>query len=412
MFRNYLLTAWKVFMRRKLFTAINLLCIVLTLVVLMVVTALLQNTFYPTGVEGKSDRFVQMVMLQSTHTGKSSRRTGTLGYKLIDQYLKPLKHAELVSAASFPQTVSVYQEGQVSEVMMRQVDAEYWKILDFSVLSGRVLNADDLQQGRMVAVLNQSTARKLFPGQQYLGQKFSAGGQVFTVVGVVEDEMHVNAFSDIWVPITSQPSSDYKNNLFGPYMAMMMAHSVAEVPALKQEILKAAATVQYDDPAIFDTARFWGDSKLQLFARTLLSDQTEDGGAAKLLGGVVAVMLLFMMLPALNLINLNVGRIMERSSEIGVRKAFGATSRQLVAQLVLENVLLCLIGGAIGLLLAAGVLWWLEGSGLIPYLKVHLNLAVFGCGLLITLVFGVLSGVIPAWKMSRLAPVHALKGNA
>jgi putative ABC transport system permease protein len=412
MLRNYLLTAWKVFMRRKLFTAINLLCIVLTLVVLLVVTALLQNTFYPTGVEGKSDRFVQMVMLQSTHTGKSSRRTGTLGYKLVDRYLKPLKHAELVSAASFPQTVSVYQEGQVSEVMMRQVDAEYWKILDFNVLSGRVLNADDLQQGRMVAVLNQSTARKLFPGQQYLGQKFSAGGQVFTVVGVVADEMHVNAFSDIWVPITSQPSSDYKNNLFGPYMAMMMAHSVEEVPALKQEILKAAATVQYDDPTIFDTAKFWGDSKLQLFARTLLSDQTEDGGAARLLSGVVAVMLLFMALPALNLINLNVGRIMERSSEIGVRKAFGATGRQLVAQLVLENVLLCLIGGAIGLLLAAGVLWWLEGSGLIPYLKVHLNLAVFGYGLLITLVFGVLSGVIPAWKMSRLAPVHALKGNA
>jgi putative ABC transport system permease protein len=54
MFRNYLLTAWKVFMRRKLFTAINLLCIVLTLVVLMVVTALLQNTFYPTGVEGRA----------------------------------------------------------------------------------------------------------------------------------------------------------------------------------------------------------------------------------------------------------------------------------------------------------------------------------------------------------------------
>jgi putative ABC transport system permease protein len=126
----------------------------------------------------------------------------------------------------------------------------------------------------------------------------------------------------------------------------------------------------------------------------------------------MTLMLLFMALPALNLINLNVGRIMERSSEIGVRKAFGATSRQLVAQLVLENVLLCLIGGAIGLVLAAGVLWWLENSGLIPYLQVHLNLAVFGYGLLITLVFGVLSGVIPAWKMSRLDPVHALKGIA
>ncbi|MEO5933822.1 MAG: FtsX-like permease family protein, partial [Duganella sp.] len=74
-------------------------------------------------------------------------------------------------------------------------------------------------------------------------------------------------------------------------------------------------------------------------------------------------------------------------------------------------VLLCLIGGAIGLVCAAGALWWLEGSGLIPYLKVELNLAVFGYGLLLTVVFGVLSGVIPAWKMSRLDPVRALKGN-
>src|SRR5471032_2737017 len=124
MFRNYLLTAWKVLLRRKLFTAINLLCIVLTLVVLMVVTALLQNTFYPTGVEGKSARFVQMIMVESSHTGKTNRRRGTLGYKLIDQYLKPLKGVEAVSAFSFPQSVSVYQEGRVSDLQMRQTDAE------------------------------------------------------------------------------------------------------------------------------------------------------------------------------------------------------------------------------------------------------------------------------------------------
>lgn len=411
MFRNYLLTACKVFMRRKLFTAINLLCIVLTLVVLMVITALLQNTFYPTGVEGKSARFVQMVMMQSTHTTSTHRRTGTLGYKLIEQYLKPLKHAELVSATSLPQSVSIYQEGRVSDQMMRLTDAEYWQILDFTVISGRVINADDVAHGRMVAVLNQSTARKLFPGQPYLGQKFSANGQTFTVIGVVRDEMHVNAYADIWTPITAQPSSDYKNSLFGGYGAMIMARTPADLPALQQEIMDAARTVQFDDPTIFNIARFWGDSKLALFSRTLLQSQAEDGDAGQLLAILVVLMLLFMALPALNLINLNVGRIMERSGEIGVRKAFGATSRQLVAQLVLENVLLCLIGGVIALIASAGVLWWLESADLIPYLKVHMNLPVFGYGLLLTLVFGVLSGVIPAWKMSRLAPVHALKGN-
>jgi len=412
MFRNYLLTAWKVFMRRKLFTAINLLCIVLTLVVLMVVTALLQNTFTPTGVEGKSERFVQMLMMQSSHTDKGGMRNGTLGYKLIDKYLKPMQGVEAVSASSFPQSVSVYQNDRVSDVLLRHTDAEYWRILDFKVVSGRLFNSDDVDQGRMVAVLNQSTARKLFPGLPYLGQKFSAGGQVFSVIGVVEDELHVNAFADMWVPVTTQPSTNYRNAMFGGYTAMILARKAEDLPAIKRDIIRIAKTVVYDDPTQFNITRIWGDSKLELFARTLLASRTEDSGAGKLLAIIVALMLLFMTLPALNLINLNVGRIMERSGEIGVRKAFGATSRQLVAQLVLENVLLCLAGGVLGLAGAAGVLWWLEGSGLIPYLKVQLNLAVFGYGLLITLVFGVLSGVIPAWKMSRLDPVHALKGNA
>jgi putative ABC transport system permease protein len=101
---------------------------------------------------------------------------------------------------------------------------------------------------------------------------------------------------------------------------------------------------------------------------------------------------------------------MERSGEIGVRKAFGATSGQLAAQLLLENILLCLAGGGLSLLCAWGVLAWLEHAGPLPYLKVSLNFAVFGYGLLLTVVFGVLSGALPAWRMSRLDPVHALKG--
>lgn len=412
MFRNYLLTAWKVFMRRKLFTAINLLCIVLTLVVLMVVTALLQNTFYPSGVEGKSDRMVQMLMLRSSHTDKPGMRNGTLGYKIIDQYLKPMKGVEAVSASYFPQSVAVYQDGRVSEALLRRTDAEYWRILDFRVVSGRVINADDVEQGRFVAVLNLSAARKLFPGKPYLNQKFLVDGQTFTVIGVVEDALQVNAYADAWAPITTFPSTDYKNQEFGGFTAMILAHKAADLPAVKRDILRIAKTVKYDDPNRFNVTQFWGDSKLELFSRTLTSSTADDGGAPKFVASIVALMLLFMALPALNLINLNIGRIMERGSEIGVRKAFGATSRQLVTQLVLENVLLCLIGGAIGLVCAAGALWWLEGSGLIPYLKVELNLAVFGYGLLLTLVFGVLSGVIPAWKMSRLDPVRALKGNA
>jgi putative ABC transport system permease protein len=114
----------------------------------------------------------------------------------------------------------------------------------------------------------------------------------------------------------------------------------------------------------------------------------------------------------LNLINLNSGRIMERAAEIGVRKAFGATGSQLVGQFIMENILLCIFGGAVGIALAKLILVWLSSSGIVPYMQVDLNFAVLCYGLLISVVFGLLSGVIPAWKMSRLDPVLALKGGA
>ncbi|HAV35301.1 MAG TPA: ABC transporter permease, partial [Massilia sp.] len=244
-----------------------------------------------------------------------------------------------------------------------------------------------------------------------VGQRIDVGGQHFEVVGVVEDAMHLNAYADIWAPISTYASSDYRNELTGMFVALILAERAADLPGIRRQVEQIAQGVVHDDPKEWTRIRFWADSKLDLFARlTVGSDEVPDSGAGKLLAVIAAAMLVFMLLPALNLVNLNTGRIMERRAEIGVRKAFGATSTQLAVQLVVENVLLCLAGGLIALAATAGVLAWLESAQLIPYLKVDVNLAVFGWGMLIATVFGLVSGVLPAWKMSRLDPVHALKG--
>jgi putative ABC transport system permease protein len=415
MLKNYLLTAYKVFLRRKLFTAINLACIVLTLVVLMVVTSLLETAFFPKGVEGKSDRFLQVFMVRMGAVGGHGRSNTPLGYKLIDKYLKPMPGVERVAAVTIPSSVSVYQGERVSELQMRRADADYWKVLDFKLLAGRLPTVDDDTNARQVAVLNLSSARKLFSGEPAaaLGHKIDVGGQLFEIVGEVEYAMHLNAFADIWAPISTFASSDYHNQLTGQFTALVLARDAADLPRIRRAVEQIARGVVPDDPAKWASVRFWADSKLDLFARlTVGSDEVPDSGAGKLLAFVGGLMVLFMLLPALNLVNLNTGRIMERRSEIGVRKAFGATSVQLAAQLVVENILLCLAGGLIALAATAGALRWIENADLIPYLKVQMDLAVFGYGLLIASVFGLLSGVIPAWKMSRLDPVHALKGAA
>lgn len=426
MLRNYLLTAYKVFMRRKLFTAINLTCIVLTLVVLMVITALLETAFFPSGVEGRSERMLQVYGIRNEGPNSSTMRTSLMGYKAVEQALKPLSlkpdlGVERVSAFTVPTSVSVYQGDRVSELDMRRVDAEYWKILDFKLLAGRLPNADDEQAGRMVAVINASTARRLFGTAgaaghavgHAVGQTIAASGQRFQIIGVVEDALQINAYADMWAPLTTFPSSHYRNEITGDFAAMLLARGPADLPRIRQEVEHAAKIFVTEDPRTYPTTQFWADSKLDVIARALLSNQSRaDSGGGQLLATIGGGMLVFMLLPALNLVNLNTGRILERSAEIGVRKAFGATSLQLVGQLVVENVLLCLVGGLLGLACTRLALWWLEASQLIPYLEVHLNASVFACGMLLAFVFGLLSGVIPAWKMSRLDPVHALKGAA
>ncbi|QNA89641.1 FtsX-like permease family protein [Massilia sp. Dwa41.01b] len=413
MIRNYLLTAWKVFMRRKLFTLINLLCIVITLLVLMVIASLLETAFRPSGVEGRSERFLQVYAIRMESADHTSRSNSPLGYKLIDKYVKPMPGVERVAALTMPAAVSVYQGGSVSELQMRRVDADYWKILDFRLLAGRLLTPADDAAGRMVVVLNATSARRLFPGQPQaaIGQRIDAGGQLFEVVGVVEDAMHLNAYADIWAPISTFASSEYRNQLTGMFTALVLAHRTGDLPRIREQVAAIAKGVVADDPKQWPTIFFWADSKLDLFARILLgNDDKPDPGSGKLIAMVAGAMLVFMLLPALNLVNLNTGRILERRAEIGVRKAFGATSGQLAVQLIVENVLLSLAGGLLALAATAAVLSWIEGAGLIPYLKVDLNLAVFGWGMLIATVFGLLSGVLPALKMSRLDPVHALKG--
>jgi putative ABC transport system permease protein len=193
-------------------------------------------------------------------------------------------------------------------------------------------------------------------------------------------------------------------------MGVLLARSPADFPSIQSEFRSRIATVDLSGTE-FKTARAEAETLFATFARILLRTGPGQGGfVAKLVGILAGLALAFMTLPALNLVNLSVSRALERASEIGVRRAFGASRAALVGQFVLENVLLTLIGGAIALVLTEAVLRGLTASGLIPYADLHLNPHIFAWGLAFALVFGVGSGAWPAWRLARLHPVEALRG--
>ena len=96
--------------------------------------------------------------------------------------------------------------------------------------------------------------------------------------------------------------------------------------------------------------------------RAFTGSNGAESGAAKLMGLFIILGIGFMLLPSINLINLNISRILGRSSEIGVRKAFGASSQQLVVQFVVENLVITTFGGLFGLIFSWLILYQIEAS--------------------------------------------------
>jgi putative ABC transport system permease protein len=408
---HYLKTAWKVFLRRKFFSAISLFGISFTLVVLMVATALLDHAFAPYPPEVNQDR--TLTVFRASMYGPNSTWNGGAGYKLLDRYARNLPGVEHFSISTNPGTALSFVGGQKIGLQLRRTDAEYWKILGFRFVEGAPFNAQDVAEARFVAVINMTTRERLLGAGPAVGRTIEADGQRFRVVGVVPDvaEMRMIPYADIWVPLTTAKTDAYKNNIMGGHMGIALLTSRAAIPAMKEEFRARLKAVELPDPKEYKHLVAPFVTPFERMAEEMFSQRgDEDVHVERLWIALAIAGLLFMLLPAVNLINLNVSRIMERASEIGVRKAFGASSRTLVAQFVIENVVLTLIGAAVGLVLSAVVLRALTASGIIRYAQFHLNFRIFLWGVAMAVFFGVLSGVYPAWRMSRLNPVQALKG--
>ncbi|TPG64525.1 ABC transporter permease [Hymenobacter nivis] len=411
---NYLKIAWKVLLRRKFFTAISLFGISFTLMILLVVYAFFDYAVGPHRPELRTDRLLFVNRMQMLYKG-GGQNNSSVGYAFVNQQMKALRTPEKVSVSEAnPGTAVAYVGQHTLKLDQRRTDGAFWQVLDFDFLAGRPYNLPEVRAAAHVAVISETTARQYFGAVAgAVGQTIEVDAVRYRVVGVVHDVPIVRLFTyaDVWVPITTTTDDLRSSNLQGAYQAIVLARSAADVPRVQAEYDQLVARQPLPDPQRYErlvshalplmtnlTARFGGGdvgpSSSNRFLRVL---------------GLLA--LLFMLLPALNLVNINVSRTLERSGEIGVRKAFGATARRLTGQFLVENIFLTLLGGVLGLGLAAGALHLLNSSQFIPHSEFALNGRVFGMALGVVLFFGLLSGAYPAYKMSKLQAVKALKGD-
>lgn len=413
MFRNYLKIALKVLGRRKFFTFISLFGITLTLVVLMVATAMLDNVFAAQKPESRFNRVLgnYIIGIYDEHGGM----TTSPGYKFVDKYVRGLEAAEETSIFTGSSPMVMYHDHRKIETHLRRTDGAYWRILDFDFLEGGPFTEEDNRDANYVAVITDDMRERLYgPDVTALGKTFIIDGQRFRVVGVVPAVPITRrvGFSEIWAPIRTTKGSDYERAIAGNFSAIVMARSRADFPALRSEFAQRLTKFEFDSPNPMNKVVTGLDTMFEAAARNFIGNQVDVDRPFMLRMVLIGMALLFMTLPTVNLVSINLSRIMERASEIGVRKAFGASSRSLVGQFVIENIILTVIGGAVAFVLATWVLSALSDLQYIPYAVFSVNARIFGYGMLLAAFFGIVSGVYPAWRMSRMHPVKALKGGA
>lgn len=403
--------------RRKFFTFISLFGIAFTLLMILVVSALVDHSVGPHPPETRVDRTLYVTTLRLK--GPSWTNSSGAGYGFLDAEVRDLPGAERVSFYTTPSEAVSYVGGRKVKSFLKRTDAAFWTILDFTFLEGGPLTLEDDRNVNFVAVINQSTRDRFFGGQPALGKSLEVAGQRFRVVGVVRDVPSTRwlIFADVWVPIATMKGDAWRHDTLGSFGALVLAKDRRDFPALQAEFQSRLHRHPISDPAHFTRLDGSIDTLFGSVARFVFDVPSDDGSPAGLSAaammriGMIVAAILFMALPAINLVNINLSRILDRASEIGVRKAFGATSRGLVAQFVAENVVLTLIGGGVAVVLAFVVLAGINASGALPYARLAVNLRVLFWGLLAAVFFGVISGVYPAWRMSRLHPADALRGH-
>jgi putative ABC transport system permease protein len=410
MLKNYFKIAIAVLRRRKFFTFISLFGISFTLTILLVLTAFIDKVVGDNYPDKKRDR--SLYVSRVSQIGKNTTSSGPPSFYFLSHYVGSLKTPVKIAISSGFSGTNTYVNNKKIEVNYKYTNAEYWEVLEYDFLEGKAFNKQQVDNAEKVAVISADMKRQYFGDvSSVIGQYIEADNVKYRVIGVVKNVPITSymTYSDIYLPYTVAKDGAYKSNKSyqGGYYGILLANSKDDLDKMHNEYEQMIKRLPVEQK-IFTHVFSHADTYIKSYVDS--GDENHSGTFIAITAISIFVFIL-MILPTLNLVNINITRIMERSSEIGVRKAFGASSGTLVYQFIVENIILTLLGGIIGVILAVVVLQVINSANLIANLQLTINFTVLFIGLLVCLVFGLLSGVYPAWRMSKLNVVTALKAQ-
>jgi putative ABC transport system permease protein len=302
-----------------------------------------------------------------------------------------------VTPMAFDQRLIKYEKRSASGVTIIGTTDQLLLTGGISIAEGRFLSAVDAEGGRPVCVIGSTVATNLFQRESPLGKRVIIGPRTFEVIGVLEKQGDMfGQFDNQAIIPLGQLTAAFRHTR-DLEMIQVKVKDVADLENAKEELHSAMRRIRHLAPG--DPDDFAINQQEQILGMV--------HKVTAIIGGIgLFITGLSLFVGGIGIMNIMFVSVAERTREIGIRKAIGAKRRTILLQFLVEAATICLIGGAIGLGIAWPVTLLLQ-----KFMPAALSPIVVGLALLVSLVTGVLSGFVPAWRAARMNPVDALRNE-
>ncbi len=315
------------------------------------------------------------------------------------------QRTDLVTSVSpiFSKNLQLIAGSQNMNAQVTGTTTSYMTTYNLNTTSGTFFSDYDYQQGSAVAVLGATVAQTLYPDSDPLGQNLRIGTIIVRVIGVLASKGAVSGSPDnmVFIPLsTMQQAVAQQRTASGQQVISSISLLVTDIKNSDYIVQQITDLLRTRHQLIASAANDFTVTSMEQVASTVSDTMATT---TMLLGSIAAISLL---VGGIGVMNIMLVSVLERTREIGIRKALGARDTDIWVQFLIESAFLSLAGGLIGVILGWGVAFLISALGAMHTL-VSADIVVLAVS--VSIAVGLFFGFYPAWQASRLNPIEALR---